>query len=177
MPAAAATLLVAALAGCGHGSASGAGSSTGTHSSTGRNSASGSGGLAAPSSPLPTGTRASALSLARKVPYCTGPRAVAGAAALSLAPALAPHRAAVTAAASAATCALRGHSVVIFAFASGAAQRANQTALAAAYLFYATGSGWTACPASVPEPSAQQSAVQDVALALGGLVEQGHATP
>jgi hypothetical protein len=83
----------------------------------------------------------------------------------------------LTLAASAATCTLRGRTAVILTFTTAADQRRANAELARVDAYYAVGttSGdrWSAAPEQVTAPSGEQSIVQDVALALRGLIQRG----
>lgn len=76
-------------------------------------------------------------------------------------------------AASAAVCALRGHSVIILAFPGPASQATVDAQVRTHVAFYATGPGWIAVPVNTGVPVAQQSAVQDAAIALHGTIASG----
>jgi hypothetical protein len=95
----------------------------------------------------------------------------------STAPGLATHPAALALAASAASCTLRGRTAVILAFTTASDQRRANSELARVDAYYATGTTagtrWSAAPEQIAAVSGQQSIVQDVALALRGLIETG----
>lgn len=74
--------------------------------------------------------------------------------------------------ASAASCTLRGRTALVLTF-TRAAQAAVEARLRDRVAFYATGPSWSGAPTDTSERVGQQSVVQDVALALGGLVETG----
>jgi hypothetical protein len=76
---------------------------------------------------------------------------------------------------SAASCTLRGRTALILTFNRRAEQAAVAPQLRDRVAYYATGPGWVAAPTDTSERVGQQSVVQDVALALGGLVETGGA--
>jgi hypothetical protein len=77
--------------------------------------------------------------------------------------------------ASAVACTLRGRTALILTFTGRAEQGAVEGQLRDRVAYYATGPGWSAAPSDTSERVGQQSVVQDVALALGGLVETGGA--
>lgn len=74
---------------------------------------------------------------------------------------------------SAASCTLRGRTALVLTFTSRTSQAAVEAELRDRVAYYATGPGWSAAPTDTSERVGQQSVVQDVALALGGLVETG----
>jgi hypothetical protein len=118
---------------------------------------------------------APASTLAVRVPGCGRAVTLTRHEVLAEAPALVHAATSIAAAASISHCRLRGHTVLIFTFDTAAAQARTTAALSRAYSFYADGPGWSAAPASIPEPAAQQSIVQDVALSLGGQIRNGRA--
>lgn len=117
-------------------------------------SSSGSATSGSSSGPAGAATGADAETLGRSVPGCSGLHAESPAPGLH--------------AQSAATCVLRGHQVEILTFRNAGQQRAARATASAEYS--AQGAGWLVLPAPGETIGAQQSSVQDVALALDGTV-------
>lgn len=94
-------------------------------------------------------------------------------------PGLATHPSVLAVASAAATCTLRGRTAVILTFANTLDQHRANTALAGVDAYYATGTTgglpWSAAPEQIGAVSGEQSIVQDVALALHGLIQRGAA--
>lgn len=160
------TLLLGLTAGCASTSAS-SGASTSAASSATHPTSSLRPAAAAPSSPVAGYDTAAAL--ARQITGCN-PHV------------LSPHTAAnrlhlpgTRAIVSTASCTLRGRTAIVLTFTSRGDQAAINTELSGRVAYYATGTGWSAAPTDTSERVGQQSVVQDVALALGGLVETGGA--
>lgn len=74
--------------------------------------------------------------------------------------------------ASAAGCTLRGHVVIVFGFKSRSKEVEAASFMDRIEAYYARGTGWVAAT-PVENAPAEQSDVHDVALSLGGLIEQG----
>ena len=117
---------------------------------------------------------AQALTLAGRVPGCT-PAPLSSSDITS--PGLATHPTVLTMSSAAATCTLRGRTAVILTFASLGIQRRANTTLARVDAYYATGTAggtrWSVAPEQISAVSGEQSIVQDVALALHGLIQRG----
>jgi hypothetical protein len=76
---------------------------------------------------------------------------------------------------SAASCSLRGHGVLLYAFPHPADLAAARGALSSAPIYVGTGAGWLALPLSIDVPVIQLSAVQGVAEPLHGSISRGEA--
>lgn len=123
--------------------------------------------------PPPIPRTSDAEQLARHVPDCPNPPLLSSDQGVAAVPNVRTHDAALLRAASASSCTLRGAGVVIFAFRSAGQLAAAVASVRTLESFSAKGDDWLALAEQDTAPAAQESVVQDVAVALGGVLVPG----
>jgi hypothetical protein len=78
---------------------------------------------------------------------------------------------------SAATCTLQGRTALLVTYANRQQESTAATVADRMTAYFASGPGWLALPVDLSEPVGQQSVVQDVALALHGMIQVGAKAP